>query len=83
MTPSGTPTPAPIAVSRLEFDPPLVGLDVDVGVDVDEPGDEVAVVDEAADSPATPGRAVPCGTSTDLKLPQLTVPFSQFAVPQQ
>lgn len=35
------------------------------------------------DKPATPGIAVPLGILTDLKLPQLMVPLSKVAVPQQ
>jgi hypothetical protein len=46
ITPSGTPTPAPIAISRLVFDPlSLVGLVDDVGVEMDAP-DEVAAADD-------------------------------------
>jgi hypothetical protein len=82
ITPSGTPTPAPIAVSREVLEPQSVGTGVLVleGLALVD-----ALVDDFAESPATPGIAVPLGMLTDLKLPQSTVPFSlsKAAVPQQ
>lgn len=82
ITPSGTPTPAPIAVSREVLEPLLVDTGVVVlkGLALVD-----ALVDDFAASPATPGMAVPLGMLTDLKFPQSIVSFSlsQAAVPQQ
>jgi hypothetical protein len=71
INPSGIPIPAPIAASRETLEQPL---DVSEGFEDWEP---------FTARPATPGMAVPVGTLTDLKFPQLTLPFFHEAVPQQ
>lgn len=74
ITPSGTPTPAPIAVSREEdeLDPELdpESEELDELVELEE-----LVLVELTASPATPGIAVPYGTETDF-IGQVTVPLS-------